>query len=113
MLFQTDEKSPFLSREWGFFVGYYPQRSFIIKFFLLCHLVLFELSISAQNNIVSEEKQPVWIEQVQASTALSHAWIGATMVDSTSQVWFRRTYIHAQRPKRAWLNVATTGYIEV
>ena len=51
MLFQTDEKSPFLSREWGFFVGYYPQRSFIIKLFLLCHLVLFELPISAQNNI--------------------------------------------------------------
>ena len=113
MLFQTDEKSPFPSREWGFFVGYYPQRSLIIKLFLLCHLVLFELSISAQNNIVSEEKQSVWIEQVQASTALSHAWIGATMTDSTSQVWFRRTYIHAQRPNRAWLNVATTGYIEV
>ena len=113
MLFQTDEKSPFLSREWGFFVGYYPQRSFIIKLFLLCHLVLFELPISAQNNITSEEKQSVWIEQVLASTTLSHAWIGAPMTDSTSQVWFRRTYIHAQRPKRAWLNVTTTGYIEV
>ena len=73
MLFQTDEKSPFLSREWGFFVGYYPQRSFIIKFFLLCHLLLFESSISAQNNIASEEKQSVWIEQVQASISMHNA----------------------------------------
>lgn len=38
------------------------------------------------------------------------SWIAMEPADSTSQVWFRRTFVSAARPQRAFVTIASTGY---
>jgi hypothetical protein len=40
-------------------------------------------------------------------------WIAYPAVDSTSQVWFRQTYISNKRPVFAKITIATTGYCDL
>jgi len=40
-------------------------------------------------------------------------WISYPEVDSTSQIWFRQTYITDLRPTLANINITTTGQIEL
>ena len=40
-------------------------------------------------------------------------WIGYPDVDSTSQIWFRQTYLCEGRPQFAMLEVVTTGYFDL
>ena len=40
-------------------------------------------------------------------------WITYPTVDSTSQIWFRQTYISKKRPVNAKITVITTGYCDV
>lgn len=54
---------------------------------------------------------------ILASTALAAAaqqfgcsWIALEGADSTSQVWFRRTYVSESRPRQAFITIASTGY---
>lgn len=54
---------------------------------------------------------------ILASTALGAAaqqfgcsWIALGSADSASQVWFRRTYVSASRPRQAFITIASTGF---
>ncbi len=54
-----------------------------------------------------------------AGLATAHAqefgthWISFPQPDSTSHVWFRQSYLCHQRPRRATVTVATTGYVKL
>ncbi|SFG04454.1 hypothetical protein [Prevotella sp. KH2C16] len=53
-----------------------------------------------------------WSLGVQAQE-FSARWISYPQPDSTSQIWFRKTYISKERPLTAWLTVTTTGCVDV
>lgn len=48
-----------------------------------------------------------------SAQTLMPKWISYPEVDSTSQIWFRQTYIHNQRPELANISITTTGQIEL
>lgn len=48
-----------------------------------------------------------------SAQSLMHQWISFPEVDSTSQIWFRQTYIDTKRPIQANISITTTGQIEL
>lgn len=40
-------------------------------------------------------------------------WISSPQPDSTSQLWFRKQIIKSERPKKAFVCIATTGYADL
>lgn len=48
-----------------------------------------------------------------SAQTLMPEWISYPEVDSTSQIWFRQTYINNQRPELANISITTTGQIEL
>ena len=62
-------------------------------------------------------KRTILTTLILITTALAAAaqqfgcsWVSLPSADSTSQVWFRRTYVLPARPRRAFVTVASTGF---
>lgn len=64
-----------------------------MRLFIMCFLAMISMNVNAQG--------------------IAQGWISATNVDSTSQIWFRHTYVDSTQPQHAKIAISTTGKVEL